>query len=227
MAIDILTLDQPKISIPDSAWTLDGFRDWIASDACPERGRFAFLENKLVFDMSPEHAEFHVGVKQEISLAIQLINRKRDLGKFYSDGVLLTNTEANISSEPDGTFVLWETLEGERVQFVSRRDVPDAFAEMVGSPDWVLEVVSESSVIKDTRQLRDAYFKAGIREYWLVDARGEEIDFQILVRGDDGYVAVEPKSSMTASEVLPASFRLTRERDRVGLWKYTLHVDER
>ena len=32
-----------------------------------------------------------------------------------------------------------------------------------------LEVVSSSSVRKDTVDLRDRYYKAGILEYWLVD----------------------------------------------------------
>ena len=91
----------------------------------------------------------------------------------------------------------------------------------------MLEVISQSSVVKDTQVLREAYYHAGIREYWLVDARGDEIDFQILVRGNAGFAPVESNDGMTASEVLPASFRLTRARDRVGLWKYTLHVEER
>jgi Uma2 family endonuclease len=227
MAIDILTLDQPQITIPDSAWTLDGFRDWVASDECPERGRFAFFDNKLVFDMSPEHGDLHVKIKYEIALAIELLNRKLDLGTFYGDGMSLTNEEANISNEPDGMFILWETLEKENAKIVKRKGSPTEMEEVVGSPDLVLEVVSPSSVKKDTQILREAYYKAGIREYWLVDARGEEIDFQILVRGTDGYQSVEAASGMKASEVLPASFRLTRERDRSGLWNYTLHVDQR
>jgi Uma2 family endonuclease len=224
MAIDILSLDLPQITVPDSARTLEGFRDWMASDDCPERGRFAFLENKLVVDMSPENLESHNKVKQVISLTLGNLVHELDLGTFYPDGALITNTEIGISNEPDAIVVLWESFENGRVQ--TDRSIAKP-CELVGSPDLVIEVISPSSVRKDTRILRRAYFDAGIREYWLVDARGEEIDFQILIRGNDGFVAVEPCEGMTDSEVLPASFRLTRERDRVGLWKYTLHVARR
>ncbi|MCI0358573.1 MAG: Uma2 family endonuclease [Planctomycetaceae bacterium] len=34
-----------------------------------------------------------------------------------------------------------------------------------------LEVVSDTSVVKDTQELRSLYWLAGIQEYWLVDAR--------------------------------------------------------
>ena len=224
MAIDILTLDQPQISIPDSAWTLDGFRDWVASSDCPERGRFTFLENKLVFDMSPENLELHAKVKQQLSRVVDNLVHDLDLGEFYPDGSLLTNVEANLSNEPDGMLVLWESYENGRVEPKRSASNP---CELVGSPDLVMEVLSPSSVRKDTRVLREAYYEAGIREYWLVDARSEEIDFQILVRGEDGFIAVEPKDQMRASEVLPASFRLTREQNRVGRLKYTLHVERR
>ena len=43
-----------------------------------------------------------------------------------------------------------------------------------------MEIVSDSSVVKDTRQLRQAYARAGVHEYWLVDARGEDLLFEIL-----------------------------------------------
>src|SRR5256885_8764701 len=49
----------------------------------------------------------------------------------------------------------------------------EGYLELEGTPDMVLEVVSESSVQKDTKRLRQLYWQAGIREYWLVDARRE------------------------------------------------------
>ena len=44
----------------------------------------------------------------------------------------------------------------------------------------VLEVVSDGSVRKDTVVLRRAYWEAGVREYWLVDARRDPPSFDIL-----------------------------------------------
>jgi Uma2 family endonuclease len=39
------------------------------------------------------------------------------------------------------------------------------YTEIQGSPDMVLEVVSDSNVHKDYELLRRAYWEAGIREY--------------------------------------------------------------
>jgi hypothetical protein len=43
--------------------------------------------------------------------------------------------------------------------------------------------------------LRQQYYFAGIPEYWLINARGDDVDFQILARGADDYVAVVPDTT--------------------------------
>ena len=88
----------------------------------------------------------------------------------------------------------------------------------------LLEIISDSSVDKDTRDMRQRYHRAGVSEYWLIDARGEEIDFQILVRRRTRYVAVSPKDGWYHSPLFGRSFRLERRRNRVGRWQYKLHV---
>ena len=45
------------------------------------------------------------------------------------------------------------------------------------------------SVLFQTRRLRAAYFDAGIPEYWLIDANGPKIKFEILVHQPRGYRA--------------------------------------
>ncbi|NOZ40252.1 MAG: Uma2 family endonuclease [Planctomycetes bacterium] len=94
--------------------------------------------------------------------------------------------------------------------------------DLYGTPDWVCEVVSDSSVKKDTKRLRQAYHKAGIPEYWLIDARGEEIDFRILVWQEGGYVEAEDIDGWRRSPVFDCQFQLTRSRNRVGNWRYDL-----
>ena len=47
------------------------------------------------------------------------------------------------------------------------------------------------TVQKDTKRLREAYHRAGVPEYWLVDARGQEIVFQILIWQKEDYVAAD------------------------------------
>ena len=85
-----------------------------------------------------------------------------------------------------------------------------------------MEVLSDSSVTKDTKKLRRAYHKAGIREYWLIDARGNEIDFQILVWRKKGYVAATKEDDWQHSPVFDHAFRLTRRKHPHGGWLYRL-----
>ena len=128
--------------------------------------------------MSKEEIRSHAAVKTAVALGGYALSRELDLGDFFINGVLITNVEANVSNNPDMVAVLWESLETGKVRYLTTDR--DREMEIEGSPDWVLEIVSNSSITKDTRDLRVAYHGAGIREYWIIDARGADIRFQIL-----------------------------------------------
>ena len=101
---------------------------------------------------------------------------------------------------------------------------PDSFIEIEGPPDLVVEVVSDSSVATELHRLRKLYFEAGVAEYWLVDARGDELQFDILVPGAGGYQAVPcGAEDWCRTSVLTADYRLTRRRGRNGCWQYRLN----
>lgn len=210
--------------VPTSATTLDGFRDWVTADEYPNRGRVSFLGQEIVIDMSPEELETHNKVKTAVCTRLALLNDELDLGEFYSDRTLVTNTDVGLSTEPDGVFVRYETSEAGGIRLLSRQDEEGRYMEMAGTPDWVLEVVSRYSVREDTARLRDLYYRAGVPEYWLINARGADILFQILTQRRGDYAVVRPRSGWLRSRVFPASFRLERERNRVGRWKYQLLV---
>jgi Uma2 family endonuclease len=222
-ALTVVT-DRVNLRIPESAFTHAGFRAWATSGDVPEHVRTAFIDGEVHLDMSNEEYETHILVKGEITRAIMNLNRERQLGKFYPDGGLVTNEAAGVSNNPDASFVTWEGIEAGRVQLVPREGEPGQYVEMVGTPDWVLEVVSRSSVQKDTTRLRQAYHRAGVPEYWLIDARGAEIVFQILYRRRTGYAAAPQRSGWQHSRVFGRGFRFVRRRDRAGLWEYTLEV---
>lgn len=98
------------------------------------------------------------------------------------------------------------------------------FVEVSGVPDLVIEVVSESSVQKDTVVLREAYWEAGVAEYWLIDARREPPQFDILRTGRRGYTAVRKQGGWTRSQVLGRTFRLLARPGGFGYPEYTLEV---
>jgi Uma2 family endonuclease len=219
---EAVVLEDHGLRIPASALTLDGFRAWAKSDDFPERGRISFIYPEVFVDMSPEELQTHGQVKLAITLALGALVQKHDLGQFYPDRTLVTNEAAGLSTEPDSSFVTWEGLESGRVQLIPREEEPEQFLEVQGTPDWVMEIVSNTSVRKDTRRLREAYHRAGVPEYWLIDARGRDIAFEVLRHTPAEYVSAAGRSGWQRSDVIGRLFRLQRQRGRLGLWRYTL-----
>jgi Uma2 family endonuclease len=87
-----------------------------------------------------------------------------------------------------------------------------------------VEIVSDSSVTKDTRRLPAAYFEAGVREFWLVDARGADLQFQIHHRGKTEFQpAPTDEEGFQISTVFSCRFRLAREPHPMSDWLYDLH----
>lgn len=216
-----------ELLIPGSAQTLEGFRNWALSDEFPDRFKISFLNKELFVDMSPESIEEHNAIKTEICRVLANLARTQRVGRLFSDGILVTNESAGVSNEPDALFLTKETLRSGRVSFTPEKGRPQSSKEIVGTVDWVLEVVSPSSQRKDTKLLRDAYFKAGIREYWLIDVLGDEIDFQILVAGENSYAPVTPVNRWHWSPTFDRLFVLSREKDEDEIWEYTLEMKER
>jgi hypothetical protein len=210
--------------IPADATTLDGFRAWVKSADFPDDVRATFISGEIDLDMSLEELETHVKVKQEVISALLRVSNAEDLGEVYGDGTLLSNEEGQVSNMPEGVFIGHDTYTGGKVILVPRKNEHGQFIEVVGTPDWVLEVISGSSVGKDTKRLREAYHKAGIAEYWLIDARGSEVVFQILYWRKKGYVVAPVKAGWTASRVFARSFRLVRRKNRRDLWVYQLEM---
>ncbi|GEM_PF-601691 len=215
------TMDPGLLHIPRSAHTLAGFREWVLSDEFPEKLPVTFIRGEVYLDMSKEAIRTHAAVKTPVAGTLFNLNQEIDFGDFYINGVLVTNVPAQVSNNPDMVAVFWESLEAGRVRYVTKK-VHEM--EIEGSPDWILEIVSTSSVVKDLQQLRQAYHEAGIREYWLIDARGDEIMFQILHWRKTGYAASPSDDGWLRSRVFGREFRLIRKRDRRGAWKYELQV---
>ena len=215
--------ETPSVTIPPSAHTLDGFRAWAHSGDVPTTCRVTFVAGKVIVDMSPERVGSHSGVKMEVSSALYRLVREGDLGRFFPDGTLVSNRPADVSNEPDAIYVSHSTFAEGRARLVPSADGRD-FVEIEGSPDMILEVVSPSSVSKDTVQLRERYHLARVTEYWLIDARGDEIAFDVFRRSPDGYESTPAADGWFPSTVFARRFRLEPTRDRAGLWQYTLHL---
>lgn len=214
--------DSDVLQIPPWICDLESFRRWATSDESPERGRLFFFEGEIWIDMTREQFFTHVGLKQEFFVVLGGIAKSEKLGTFCPDGLLVSNQAADLSGNPDGTFFSNESYRAGLVRLIEGAE--QGFIELEGSPDMVLEVVSDSSVLKDTVTLRKLYFKAGIREYWLVDARGERLEFDILRRAARGFSSTRKVDGWMKSTVFGQSFRLTRSVNPLGHPEFNLEA---
>lgn len=218
---------QEQIEIPCFG-SLTEFRLWAASTEFPDKVRVDYISGRIEVDMSPEDLFTHGNLKTKLIAVLGTLLEQADLGNIFSHCARVTCPDADLSAEPDVVVVFHESLRTERVRLVAKASGErDRFIELQGAPELVVEIVSDSSITKDTQRLPPAYWRAGIPEFWLVDARGDDLLFQIHRRGPAGY---EPASVKTDgfqySEVFKTSFHLSRHRHaRTGLWAYELSVD--
>ncbi len=204
--------------------SLEEFRQWATSDDAPDRGRIDYLAGRIEVDMTLEDYYTHGGLKVEVVRVLGGIVKEGQLGDLRTDRTRISSPDADLSAEPDVLFISNESLESGRVRLVSKiTDEAGRYVEVEGPVDLVVEIVSDRSVTKDKRLLPSLYWRAGINEYWLADARGEQLLFQIHHRGDAAYEpAPADAEGFQHSRVFERRFRLLRRRRPRGGWDFDL-----
>jgi Uma2 family endonuclease len=216
---------QGKVTIPAWVDDLESFRRWANSDTYPTSGWFSYLNGTLWVDVNMEEFFTHNQVKVAFTASVWAFLREHPIGRFVADRMLLTNTAANLSTEPDGLFFLWATLQSEALRQIPGKD--EGCMELEGTPDMTLEIVSKTSERKDKEILRDLYWKAAVREYWLVDVRGNAPLFDILSHTPTGYAPSPTADGWVFSAVFDREFQLVVEEDPLGHPQYVVNVRER
>ncbi len=218
----IYTPEETWLVVPNWVNDLESFRRWSDDDAFPENGRISFLRGEVCVDMGKEQLFTHNRLKTVITIVLGGMVDARRLGLYFGDGAFLSNVEADVSNQPDGMFVATESVRSGRVRIVEGR--ASGHVELEGSPDMVLEVVSDSSVTKDTVTLREDYAAAGVREYWLIDARSEPARFDILKLAGGAYAATRRRGGWLRSGVFACDFRLTPQDSELGFPAFALEA---
>jgi hypothetical protein len=214
--------DFGTIDIPEWVVDLESFRRWLDSDDFPEKVRIWWLQGRVWIDMSKEQVFSHILVKTKVTMVLARIVEEGQMGLFLGDGLFWSNVHADVGGNPDATFVSNKALESGDARLIEGKK--RGYVELEGSPDMVLEVTSDSSVRKDKVTMREAYWEADVREYWLVDARKEPLTFDILRHAAKGYVATRKQDGWIKSAVFGKAFRLTQRVGAHGHREYTLEV---
>jgi len=221
-AIPHIHIEGDRVSVPATTLRHSGFREWVKSSEFPEGVRATYASGQIFVEMSPEATETHNKVKTAVTASLAQLVQSEQLGEAYSDGTFFTHVGAAVSTEPDFLFATWESFESGRLRLIEKANRSDDYIELEGTPDLVVEIVSDSSQKKDLVTLRDHYYAAGVPEYWIIDARGDAVRFQVFARTDQGYVSAREATEPQTSRVLGRTFRIERARNRVGRWDYRL-----
>lgn len=222
MAITVLFEEQ--IEIPLDIQSLADFRCWAVSEQFPETGRIDFLAGRIEVDMSPEDLYCHGTLKVELIRVLGQHVKTERLGDLFADRTRVSAPDADVSVEPDIVFVSNESLQSGRVRLVPKASgEPGRYVELEGGPDLLVEIVSDTSVKKDTQRLPGAYFAAGVGEFWLIDARRDPLSFQIHHRGATEFVPTAADADgYQHSAVFNTHFRLDRALNPHGRVSFDL-----
>src|SRR3954466_2069496 len=107
--MNTFVVDDVSVTIPPEVVDLPSFRRWARTEGFPERGRVCFFQGQVWVDMSREQIFTHNQVKNEVAYELTGLAKRTKLGRYFPDGVLLTNPGADLSCQPDGVFVLGES----------------------------------------------------------------------------------------------------------------------
>jgi Uma2 family endonuclease len=217
-------LFEERLEIPLDIRSLADFRAWALSDGFPEKGRIDFLAGRIEVDMSPEDIFCHGALKSELAGVLQFLVKRGQLGVLLIDATRVSSPAADLSCEPDIVFLSHEAIDSGRAILVPKAGgQPGRYVEIEGPADLIVEVVSDTSVNKDTRRLPAAYSRAGVREFWLADARGASPVLVIHAPGPNGFEPVaRDADGFQPSAVLGRRFRLDAARDHRGNWAFDL-----
>src|SRR5947208_1648978 len=134
--------ESTEVSIPDWVVDLESFRRWADADDFPEKGRIWYLPGGVWIAMSEEQIFTHVLIKTEITVVVGGLVKGGGFGMYLTDGAFFSNEEADIGGKPDGLFISNASLDAKKVRLLEGMQA--GHLEVEGTPDMVLEVVSES-----------------------------------------------------------------------------------
>lgn len=218
-------LVEDQVEIPGNVATLTAFRRWVLSESFPKRGRIDWVGSQIEVDTSPEDLFTHGTLKTAVVASLWPLAQPKGYNLF-TGRTRISSIAGDVSAEPDVVAVSDAAIDTDRVRLTPKAGgEAGRFVELEGGPELVVEIVSDSSVGKDRRRLPPAYFAAGVTEFWLIDARGPELEFVIHHRGEHGFVPTPVAADGgQPSMVFSCGFRLIRGRNARGRYVYDLVV---
>ena len=113
---------------------------------------------------------------------------EHQLGEVFDAPIDIVLSDADIV-QPDLLFVTRE-----RSHIIGEKNIQ-------GAPDLVVEILSPSTQTVDRTVKREAYERAGVREYWIVDRAARVVEVHLF--GATRHHVVHGENGILRSELLP------------------------
>jgi len=132
--------------------------------------RYELMEGELFMVPAPDF--YHQIVSGNIELLLREFVKKRNIGIVAYAPVDVVLSPEDVL-QPDILFISKENR-----GIITKRNV-------AGAPDLVIEILSPSTQERDKLVKRDIYSEYGVKEYWIVDPVGKNIE--VMTLGTEGY----------------------------------------
>jgi len=174
----------------DQSWPAQG--QWTYADflRLPDDGvRYEIIDGVLYMTNAPDPE--HQYVVGEIFAGLRNFAKAHNLGVVYTAPIEVHLPGIAQPVQPDVLFVSQARREIVKAKFIE------------GAPDLIVEVTSPSTARADRKVKLDAYERAGVQEYWIVNPRTRVIEIYALTRGEYALHGEYRAGERVTSSVLP------------------------
>jgi len=112
----------------------------------------------------------HQNISMNLSIEIGTFVKKRGLGKLFTSPIDVFLDDLN-AVQPDLVFIPTEK------QNIITDD------GIIGIPDLIIEIISPSSVLRDSVDKKNLYERLNVKEYWIIDPQYQDIQVYTIQNG--------------------------------------------
>lgn len=152
----------------------------------PDDKRYELIEGELL--MTPSPIPQHQRISRDLEFELLRFVKANNLGEVFDAPCDVYLDDENVV-QPDILFI-----SKERLNIIGEKNIK-------GSPDLVIEIISESSAYRDMVQKKKLYAKFGVKEYWVVIP--EEGSIEIFILKDSTY---QPCKTYSREDILESPF---------------------
>ncbi|WP_066295198.1 Uma2 family endonuclease [Bacillus sp. FJAT-29937] len=142
-----------------------------------EGERIEIIDGDMI-RIPPAHFRKHQQVLRELSIEFSLFLREKEGEAYFAP------FEVRLQSEKKADDEVYNFVQPDLTVVIDSKKLDEKGCR--GTPDLIVEILSPTSVKLDRWKKYQLYERAGVKEYWIVDAMNESIEVYVL--DDQKYV---------------------------------------